>query len=317
VDRDDRRARCCPASRAISSASIREPRRSDAARRSRTAACSPSGTARPGERADFPAKDVVDAGFLELVRYGIRKAGDPLVEDSLRVIDAVLKVETPYGPCWRRYNHDGYGQRADGGAYEGWGTGRAWPLLTGERGHYELAAGRDPRPYLRAIEGFATEAGLLPEQVWDAPDRPQARMFLGRPTGAAMPLMWAHAEYIKLLRSTSDGHIFDNVPVVAERYSGRRSGRPIENLDVPAARRDRPRQARSCASRRARRFVSTGRPTSGWRTRDTTSTPTVIGVDFVDIPVAAGQVAPIRFTFYWTAAGRWEGRDFRVDVHGA
>ena len=103
----------------------------------------------PGQIAEFPAKDIVDAGFLELVRYGIRKAGDPLFEDSLRVIDALLKVETPYGPCWRRYNHDGYGQRVDGGPYYGFGKGRAWPLLTGERGHYELAAGRDPEPYLR------------------------------------------------------------------------------------------------------------------------------------------------------------------------
>ena len=55
----------------------------------------------------------------------------PLIEDSLRVIDAILRVETPFGPCWRRYNHDGYGQRDDGGTFEGWGTGRAWPLLTG------------------------------------------------------------------------------------------------------------------------------------------------------------------------------------------
>src|SRR4029450_6593664 len=110
----------------------------------------------PGERSEFPGKDVVDAGFLELVRYGIRKAGDPLIDDSLRVVDATLKVETPYGPCWRRYNHDGYGQRADGGPYQGWGIGRAWPLLTGERGHYELAAGRDVRAYLATREAFAS-----------------------------------------------------------------------------------------------------------------------------------------------------------------
>ena len=90
-----------------------------------------------------PAKNVVDAGFLELVRYGVMKPDDPLILDSLRVVDSVLKVDTPVGPCWRRYNHDGYGQRDDGGPYIGWGKGRAWPLLTGERAHYELAAGRD------------------------------------------------------------------------------------------------------------------------------------------------------------------------------
>src|SRR5262249_31756088 len=118
----------------------------------------------PGLRTDFPAKEIIDAGFVELVRYGIRGGGDALIEDSLRVVDAKLRVETPFGPCWRRYNHDGYGQRDDGGPFEGWGTGRAWPLLTGERAHYELAAGGGVRPYLRAIEQFASAAGLLPQQ---------------------------------------------------------------------------------------------------------------------------------------------------------
>ncbi|MBP2687715.1 MAG: glycoside hydrolase 15-related [Deltaproteobacteria bacterium] len=125
----------------------------------------------PGSRWRFPAKEIVDGGFLELVRYGIRKADDPLIVDSLRVLDAVLKVDTPVGPCWRRYNHDGYGQREDGGPFVAYGKGRAWPLLTGERGHYELAAGRSPGPYLRAMEGFASPTGLLPEQVWDEAHR--------------------------------------------------------------------------------------------------------------------------------------------------
>jgi glucoamylase len=97
----------------------------------------------PGAQYEFPAAEIVDGGFLELVRYGLRRAGDPLIEDSLRVIDQVLKVDFPTGPCWRRYTHDGYGQHDDGGPFVGWGRGRPWPLLTGERGHYELAAGRD------------------------------------------------------------------------------------------------------------------------------------------------------------------------------
>ncbi len=121
----------------------------------------------------FPAAEIVDPGFLELVRYGIRRPGDPLIEDSLRVVDAVLKTDFPAGPCWKRYNHDGYGQRDDGGAFVGWGVGRPWPLLTGERGHYELAAGRDSKPYLQAMENFATATRLLPEQVWDRPDLPE------------------------------------------------------------------------------------------------------------------------------------------------
>ena len=135
---------------------------------------------RPGDRAEFPAKEIVDAGFLELVRYGIRDAHDSLIQDSLRVVDAVLKVDTPFGPCWRRYNHDGFGQRDDGASYNGWGVGRAWPLLTAERGHYELAAGRDPEPYLRALEKFSGGIGLIPEQIWDAPDLPSRHFLFGR-----------------------------------------------------------------------------------------------------------------------------------------
>ncbi len=176
----------------------------------------------PGSQYLFPAKDIVDAGFLELVRYGIRKAGDPLIEDSLRVVDELLKVDTPFGACWRRYNHDGYGQKDDGGPFDGWGRGRGWPLLAGERAHYELAAGRDVTPYIRSLERFA-DGGMLAEQVWDAPDRPEARLWLGRPTGSAMPLVWAHAEYLTLLRSVADGQVYDYLPHVAERYhSGQR-----------------------------------------------------------------------------------------------
>ncbi|MGC2547704.1 MAG: glycoside hydrolase family 15 protein, partial [Silvibacterium sp.] len=121
----------------------------------------------PGERTEFEAREIIDAGFLELVRYGVRCADDPLIVDTLKVVDYVLKVDTPKGPCWRRYNHDGYGQRADGGPYQGFGEGGAWPLLLGERAHYELAAGRDVGPLIETYEKFASEGGMLPEQIWD------------------------------------------------------------------------------------------------------------------------------------------------------
>ena len=267
----------------------------------------------PGERTEFPAKEVVDAGFLELVRYGILKPGQTIVEDSLRVVDAMLKVETPFGPCWRRYNHDGYGQRDDGGPFDGWGRGRAWPLLTGERGHHELAAGRDVGPYLRAMEGFATAAGLLPEQVWDAPDRPAVRMRLGRPTGSAMPLMWAHAEYVKLLRSAHEGRVFDRIPAVAERYQGAGRPQPIEVWSFK-------RRARAVRPEAILRIQAGGAFRLRWTAdewavvTDTPSTSTALGIDVVDIPIARDQIAPIRFTFFWPQADRWEGRDFVVNV---
>ena len=269
----------------------------------------------PGAPAEVPASRVVDGGFLELVRYGIRAADDAVIRDSVRVIDAVLKVETPFGPSWHRYNGDGYGQREDGGPYEGWGKGRAWPLLTGERGHYELAAGRDPEPYLRALERFASPTGLLPEQVWDEPDRPDLHMFLGKPTGSAMPLAWAHAEYVKLLRSAADRAVFDRIPAVAERYlRSRRSRRRIEVWKPNRQPRSMPQGAalRIQAEEPFRLHFSL----DGWKTvRDSASTPTALGVHFVDLPPAAD--GPVRFTFYWTARGRWEGRDFSVGVPSA
>ena len=120
----------------------------------------------PGVHEIYSAKEIVDAGFLELVRYGIRKPDDPLIVDSLRVVDAVLKVKTPAGLSWRRYNHDGYGQREDGGAFKGWGKGRAWPLLTGERGHLRARCGtKDKTVYsrngrIRHNGGFAARASM-------------------------------------------------------------------------------------------------------------------------------------------------------------
>ena len=270
----------------------------------------------PNTQYTFPAKDIVDAGFLELVRYGIRKADDPLMVDSLHVVDAVLKVDTPFGPCWHRYNNDGYGQREDGGPFVNWGKGRAWPLLSGERAHYELAAGHDVKPFIRAMEGFSSPTGLLPEQVWDEKDRPKVHMLLGRPTGSAMPLMWAHAEYIKLLRSVSDGCVFDRVSEVSDRC-----------LSVSKNRRcfevwKHNRQARRVKNGHTLRILAPAPfrlhwTCDEWRAvKDTPSSGTALGMEFVDIPIAAAQRAPARFTFFWTKTNAWEGRDYSVEIEG-
>ncbi len=268
----------------------------------------------PGEQHVFPAKDVVDAGFLELVRHGIRKADDPLIVDSLKVIDAVLKVDTPFGPCWRRYNHDGYGQRADGSAFVGWGQGRAWPLLTGERAHYELAAGHDVKPFIRAMEGLASATGLLPEQAWDASDQPEVYMYRGRPTGSAMPLMWAHAEYVKLLRSVSSGKVADLIADVAERYLGDRSQTKLFEIWKPL------RHVRSVKRGYTLRIQMEAAfrlhwTNDEWQTvNDRPSLSTTLGVSYVDIPIATAQQAPVRFTFFWNEADRWEGQDYMVSI---
>ncbi len=265
----------------------------------------------PGSQYEFPAADVVDAGFLELVRYGIRAPGDPLIEDSLRVVDRVLRVDTPAGPVWHRYNHDGYGEQADGGPYVGYGVGRAWPLLTGERGHYELAAGRDPMPYLRALEGFAHGTGLLPEQVWDEDDRPDRFLRRGGPTGAAMPLMWAHAEYVKLLRSTVDGRVFDLIPEVRDRYL---SGDRPEPREVwkPNRRVTRVPAGRALRVQAPRSFVLRW-TADGWATfEDRRSVSTALGVEYADLPT--GRRGELLFTFRWLPENRWEGRDYAVEI---
>ena len=268
----------------------------------------------PGYQRVFPAKEVVDAGFLEVVRYGIRKPDDPVIVDSLRVVDAVLKVDTPFGPCWRRYNNDGYGQREDGGPFTTVGQGRAWPLLTGERGHYELAAGHDVKPLIRAMEGFGSTTGLLPEQVWDQPDRPEIYMYLGRPTGSAMPLMWAHAEYVKLLRSVSDGKVFDLIPEVADRYLGGRQGHPLFEVWKPNRQVSRVKKGATLRIQMPAPFRLHWSDDEWHSAKDTPSSPTALGIEFVDIAILRMQVKPVRFTFFWTASNRWEGREYAVNI---
>jgi len=266
-----------------------------------------------GQPWQFPAKDIVDGGFLELVRYGVRKPGNSLVEDSLRVVDAVLKVNTPFGPCWRRYNHDGYGSRPDGGPFEGWGQGRAWPLLTGERAHYEFSAGRDVHKLIRAIEQFAFKGRMLPEQIWDAPDVKSAGMHFGGPAGSAMPLMWAHAEYVKLLRSVADGRVFDLIPVVAERYL---KGRGRKDLEVwkPT------RQVREVTAGQVLRIQAPASFLLHWTNdawvsaTDTPSISTGLGIEFADIAIPGNQKAPVQFTFFWPGTNRWEGHNYEVRV---
>ena len=267
----------------------------------------------PGDRAEFPAKEIVDAGFLELVRYGIRDAHDSLIQDSLRVVDAVLKVDTPFGPCWRRYNHDGFGQRDDGASYNGWGVGRAWPLLTAERGHYELAAGRDPEPYLRALEKFSGGIGLIPEQIWDAPDLPSRHFLFGRKTGAAMPLLWAHAEYVKLRHSVVDGKSCDVIEPAYDRYvRGHREHRPIEVWKFN-------RQVPMIAVGTRLRIQATSPFLLHWtsdewlHSTDTRSMATSVDIEFVDLPLPV-QSTTIRFTFLWVDENRWEGKDYTVEL---
>lgn len=170
-----------------------------------------------GER----AYHIISPDALALVRFGLRAPDDPRIVSTLRVIDALLSVELPQGPCWYRYNGDGYGEHKDGSAFDGTGIGRPWPLLAGERAHYALAGGHrdEAEALLTVMENSSVGQGrLLPEQVWDAADIPALELLRGKPTGSACPLVWAHSEYIKLRRSIHDGKIFDQPPQTVQRY---------------------------------------------------------------------------------------------------
>jgi glucoamylase len=166
-------------------------------------------------------RKIVDAGFLELVRLGIKAPRDPLIVESLKLIDQLIKVKTPVGDAWYRYNHDAYGETPNGGKYDGRnGVGRLWTLLTGERAEYELAAGdiASARRRLDTLAGFANDGLMIPEQVWDR-DEPGFR--LGAGTGSATPLAWSMAQFIRLAMSIERGRNVETPRVVWERYGSR------------------------------------------------------------------------------------------------
>lgn len=191
----------------------------------------------------FDEREIVDAGFLELVRLGIRPADDPIIVNSLKVIDKIIKVDTPNGPAFYRYNNDGYGEMPDGrrwnwdGKYTG--KGRLWVLLSGERGQYEIArcaaqllessaAERcytRPKARLNHMLAFANEGLMIPEQVWDRKETPKNidRQFIpelkfGEGTGSATPLAWSMAQFIRLATNLKAGRNLDTPAAVYDRY---------------------------------------------------------------------------------------------------
>src|SRR6267378_3251021 len=262
-----------------------------------------------------PARNVVGGDFLHLVRFGIRHANDPVVCDSIEVIDRVLKHDLPQGPGWRRYNDDGYGQKDDGSAFDGTGVGRCWPILTGERGHYELAAGRDPKPFIAAMEKFANQGGMITEQLWDGADLPDQGMKRGCPTGAAMPLCWSHAEYISLVRSCHDGVCLDCIGPAFHRFVSHpiQSNHEIWTLRYPLRRVTRGKILR---------IILAGQATVAWSTDGATPSnfldtihQSILDLWFADFPTAdwpAGST--LTFTFFWKRDQRWEGRDWQVSI---
>jgi glucoamylase len=270
----------------------------------------------PGEDGER-AYHIISPDALALVRFGLRAPDDPRIINTLRAIDALLAVELPQGPCWYRYNGDGYGEHRDGSAFDGTGIGRPWPLLAGERAHYALAAGhRDEAEALLTVMENSTigHSRLLPEQVWDGADIPALELFRGQPSGSACPLVWAHSEYIKLRRSIRDGKIFDQPPQTVQRYLGEKHVRQIFGWRFNNKTRSVPRN-------KTLRIVmlSPARvhwTMDNWKTaHDTDTRDTGLGIHILDLPTASlptgGEAV---FTFFWPGENRWEGTDFRVKV---
>ena len=270
----------------------------------------------PGQDGDR-AYHIISPDALALVRFGLRAPDDPRIINTLRVIDALLAVELPQGPCWYRYNGDGYGEHRDGSAFDGTGIGRPWPLLAGERAHYALAAGhRDEAEALLTVMEHSTAGAsrLLPEQVWDSADIPALELFRGKPTGSACPLVWAHSEYIKLRRSIRDGKIFDQPPQTVQRYVKEKHVRQIFGWRFNNKTRSIPRNKtlRIVLLMPARVHWSI----DDWQTsHDTDTRDTELGIHVLDLPTASlASGGEAIFTFFWPNENRWEGTDFRVRV---
>ena len=250
---------------------------------------------------------------LQLARFGLRAVDDTAMAESIKAIDALLKTETPNGPVWHRYNGDGYGEHPDGAPFDGWGRGRGWPLLTGERGHIALLAGEDVQPYLQAMMQMCGKGGLLPEQVWDSAAIPGRGLYPGQPSGSAMPLVWAHAEFIKLAASIATGTPVDRPARTWARYGGRKV-----RLDY-ALWQPRQRVTQLLAGQELRlllpesALVRWGR--NGWQAQADVATEDW-GLGHVarlfTAALAAGDL--IDFTLYWPGRDVWQGENFQVAV---
>jgi glucoamylase len=271
---------------------------------------------RPPGEATEAASHIISPDALALVRFGLRAPDDPRVLNTIKVIDALLRVTLPQGPCWYRYNDDGYGEHAAGGPFDGTGIGRPWPLLAGERAHYELAAGNSSlaQELLRVMEFSTNGSRLLPEQVWDSADIPGRELFLGKASGSACPLVWAHSEYIKLVRSLKDGKIFDQPPQTVKRYR-------VEQRKALYCEWRFNNKCRTIAPGKDLRIAVMAPATVHWSndewktSNDVTTRDTGTGIFVADLPASQlDSGRNIVFTFFWPQGQRWEGTDFTVTI---
>ena len=270
----------------------------------------------PRAESQVEYESMVGTDALALVRFGLRHANDERMRNTVRVIDATLRTSTRTGPTWHRYNKDGYGEHEDGSPFDGTGIGRGWPLLAGERGHYALANGRErtARHLLATMRAQSSAGGLIPEQVWDAPDIPKRGLLNGHPSGSAMPLAWAHAEYVKLARSLRDGRIFDMPPQTRKRYLESTHDSPYATWRFNNKARTMPPGRTLRVETRAAATIHWS--TDGWHTvTDTPATDTSLGVWYADLPTGSlGEGESVVFTLHWSEPDHWQGEDFTIVI---
>jgi glucoamylase len=271
---------------------------------------------RPPAETNMKATHIISPDALALVRLGLRDAKDPRILNTVKAIDKLLRVDTPTGPSWHRYNDDGYGEHEDGAPFDGTGIGRVWPLLTGERAHYELAKGSSSAAgrLLKALESFAGDGGMLPEQVWDSADIPEKELFFGKPSGSAMPLVWAHAEYVKLVRSLEENAVFDTPPQTVKRYIKEKHGSDFASWRFNHKIRLMTKGLKLRIELLAPAVVHWS--ADNWKTiHDSPTEDTHLGIHIADIDASGmNEGAKILFTFYWKESGNWEGKDFSVSI---
>lgn len=266
---------------------------------------------RDGEE-NIAAGDLVGMEFLYYVRAGLRAADDPRIRDSLKVAEALLKVETPSGPSYHRYNGDGYGENADGSAFDGSGIGRLWPLLTGERGHYAVCAGESGKPWLEAMVRMTGPGGLIPEQIWDTDPIPALGLYPGKPSGSAMPLVWAHAEFLKLLAADANQRPAELLEAVETRYGQMPPNAPLWHWRQQSPVDELPKGKALLIEAAEPFLLHLGY--NGWhRVADQKSSPTAFGMHGVRLEAEELDGPKVLdFTFYFTDREAWLGKDLHV-----
>ena len=264
----------------------------------------------------FHADEIISPDALALVRFGLRAADDPRILNTIKVIDQLLKIEFPTGTCWHRYNNDGYGEHEDGSPFDGTGTGRAWPLLTGERAHYEIAAGnfKEAKRLKKAMESFANEGGMFPEQLWDSDDIPEKELFFGKPSGSAMPLVWAHAEYLKLCISLQQKKVFDMPQQTYQRYIVNK----VTSKNFMWRFNTKCRSMPKGKNLRIETVVpcEINWTTDNWKTKQKCPvSDSGLGIYFLDLNTRSFSSGnKIIFTFYWTEVNKWENIDYTIEI---